>query len=128
MSCLIKELKATSIPPKIAAKTSTKIQTMMVEPTNSSREGHVIFLSSALTSLKKLKILFIVLSPYHARLLLCGRPGGIRTPNPRIWSPPLYQLELLAFLFILFSFFMSGMLATLATVFIQCEFAKLTLF
>src|SRR4051812_16467616 len=27
--------------------------------------------------------------------LLC-RPGGIRTPNPRIWSPLLYQLELLA--------------------------------
>ena len=25
-----------------------------------------------------------------------GRPGGIRTPNPRIWSPVLYQLELLA--------------------------------
>ncbi len=25
-----------------------------------------------------------------------GRPGGIRTPNPRIWSPMLYQLELLA--------------------------------
>ncbi len=26
----------------------------------------------------------------------CGRPGGIRTPNPRIWSPMLYQFELLA--------------------------------
>ena len=25
-----------------------------------------------------------------------GRPGVIRTPNPRIWSPVLYQLELLA--------------------------------
>ena len=25
-----------------------------------------------------------------------GRPGGIRTPNTRIWSPMLYQLELLA--------------------------------
>ena len=24
-----------------------------------------------------------------------GRPGGIRTPNPRIWSPVLYQFELL---------------------------------
>jgi hypothetical protein len=26
-----------------------------------------------------------------------GRPGGIRTPNTRIWSPMLYQLELLAY-------------------------------
>lgn len=26
-----------------------------------------------------------------------GRPGGIRTPNTRIWSPVLYQLELLAY-------------------------------
>jgi hypothetical protein len=26
----------------------------------------------------------------------CGRPGGIRTPNTRIWSPVLYQFELLA--------------------------------
>jgi hypothetical protein len=25
-----------------------------------------------------------------------GRPGGIRTPNTRIWSPVLYQFELLA--------------------------------
>ncbi len=25
-----------------------------------------------------------------------GRPGGIRTPNTRIWSPVLYPLELLA--------------------------------
>lgn len=24
-----------------------------------------------------------------------GRAGGTRTPNPRIWNPPLYQLELL---------------------------------
>ena len=24
------------------------------------------------------------------------RQGGIRTPNPWIWNPPLYQLELLA--------------------------------
>ena len=26
-----------------------------------------------------------------------GRPGGIRTPNIRIWSPALYPLELLAY-------------------------------
>ena len=25
-----------------------------------------------------------------------GRPGGTRTPNARLWRPPLYQLELLA--------------------------------
>ena len=25
-----------------------------------------------------------------------GRPGGTRTPNMRFWRPPLYQLELLA--------------------------------
>ena len=29
-----------------------------------------------------------------------GRPGGIRTPNPRIWSPVLSPLELLACVFI----------------------------
>ena len=27
-----------------------------------------------------------------------GRPGGIRTPNPQIWSLLLYQFELLAFI------------------------------
>jgi hypothetical protein len=27
---------------------------------------------------------------------LYGRPGGTRTPSSRIWSPELYQLELLA--------------------------------
>src|SRR5688572_10989396 len=27
---------------------------------------------------------------------LSGRPGGIRTPNPRFWRPMLYQFELLA--------------------------------
>ena len=25
--------------------------------------------------------------------LIVGRPGGTRTPNPRIWSPLLYQLS-----------------------------------
>ena len=28
-----------------------------------------------------------------------NRPGGIRTPNTRIWSPVLYPLELLAYTF-----------------------------
>src|SRR5271157_1784102 len=33
------------------------------------------------------------------RALTIHRPGGIRTPNTRIWSPVLYPLELLAYLF-----------------------------
>ena len=31
-----------------------------------------------------------------ANLKVCGRPGGIRTPNIRFWRPALCQLELLA--------------------------------
>ena len=32
----------------------------------------------------------------HASCVMRGRPGGIRTPITRIWSPVLYPLELLA--------------------------------
>jgi hypothetical protein len=91
-------VKIASIPPRRAEKMTTKIQTIMVDPTNSSRVGHVTFLSSDLTSFKKDKILFIFSISVAKHLLQHGRPGGIRTPNPRIWSPPLYQLELLAFI------------------------------
>ncbi len=96
------ELNAASIPPSTNAQKRTKMQTMIVEPTSSSRLGHVTFFNSALTSCKKDTILFIAL--ISVRWACYGRPGGIRTPNPRIWSPPLYQLELLAYfrLFILF--------------------------
>ncbi len=44
-------------------------------------------------------IFFVVCLPPISCILIMlddGRPGGIRTPNPRIWSPVLYQFELLA--------------------------------
>ena len=49
-----------------------------------------------------------------------GRPGGTRTPSIRIWSPALYQLELLACT-ILFRLFMGSMLPTKRTIFIELQ-------
>lgn len=78
------------MPPSIIAKTKVNKQTMITAPSNSSLPGQVTFLSSDRTSLIKEIILLIV-----TNFLQCGRSGGIRTPNTRIWSPLLYQLELL---------------------------------
>ena len=101
--------------PRTIAKQMESRQTIITEPINSSFFGHVTLPNSNLTSLKKESALFIFFpSPYqkyrykHTFIkvykkinelkyrLLSGRPGGIRTPNTRIWSPLLYQLELLA--------------------------------
>jgi hypothetical protein len=76
----------------------TEISTIMVAYIVSFLEGQVTFLSSILTSLKNWMIAsnrLIVDSPLER----IGRPGGIRTPNIRIWSPALYPLELLAYVF-----------------------------
>ena len=75
---------------------NTEIKTMMVAYIVSFREGHVTFFSSIRTSLKNCLIvsnLFIFFSLTREY----DRPGGIRTPNFRIWSPALYPLELLAY-------------------------------
>ncbi len=50
-----------------------------------------------------------------------GRPGGIRTPNPRIWSPVLYQLELLACVSLL-SLLVRSMNSTKRTIFVKLQF------
>ena len=86
----------------------TEISTIMVAYIVSFLEGQVTFLSSILTSLKNWMIAsnrLIVDSPLER----IGRPGGIRTPNIRIWSPALYPLELLAYVFDL-SFLVNGIL------------------
>ncbi len=82
-------------------KTATR--TTEVEATASLRVGQVTFRISALTSRRNS-------TPFRYRdstsirrapspnTKEIGRPGGIRTPNPRIWSPMLCQLELLAYL------------------------------
>ena len=70
------------------------IKTTSVEPLNSSIVGQVIFFHSPPTSRKKLATLFIASLIIYTNL----RPGGTRTPNKRFWRPPLYQLELLAYI------------------------------
>ena len=90
--------KPKSINPKNNAKIKTNTKTIMVEPIQSSYLGHTTLLSSMRTSLKNCTISFITDPLLVACYLhLFGRPGGIRTPNPQIWSLPLYQLELLAY-------------------------------
>ena len=56
-----------------------------------------------------------------------GRPGGIRTHNCRIWSPELYQLELLTCIHHKLSnlrFLVHHMLATKLTIFIKLQFIR----
>ena len=60
--------------------------------------GQEVLLSSTLTSFTKWRALFNVVSislpnkpAEQAGKEGSGRPGGIRTPNPRIWSPVLYR-------------------------------------
>ncbi len=56
-----------------------------------------------------------------------GRPGGSRTPNFRIWSPALYQFELLACTK-LFRFLMRSMGPAKWTVLLQLQLVRGTLF
>ena len=76
----------------------------------SLRVGQVTFFSSPLTSSRYSLVcsyldcsfpcgsvasfFFFLVIRHHS--ISCGRPGGIRTPSPRIWSPMLCQFELLA--------------------------------
>ena len=78
--------------------------TTTVDAVVSLRPGQAIFLSSDLTSRKNCLTLSTmpftstaITSPFIAHACVkYGRPGGIRTPITRIWSPVLYPLELLA--------------------------------
>lgn len=71
-------------------------KTTMVDPINSFLVGQITRDNSALTSFKNIAIFFIL----RASWTKFGRPGGIRTPNPQIWSLPLYQFELLTFFYL----------------------------
>jgi hypothetical protein len=59
------------------AKITTKIQTIIADPTNSSLVGHVTFLSSPRTSDKKVIILFIaqISASFVALWHLAGQEG-----------------------------------------------------
>ena len=85
-----------TIPRKMETITTTTITTD-VEAIAPLKEGHVTFLSSTRTSLRNCFTFaassFTLSIDY---LQNNGRPGGIRTPSIRIWSPALYPLELLA--------------------------------
>ena len=73
----------------------TEIRTTMVAYIVSFLEGQVTFFNSILTS-RKNRIVDsnrLILASFREQY---DRPGGIRTPNIRIWSPALYPLELLA--------------------------------
>src|SRR5574341_709529 len=84
-----------STTPRNRAQMSTVMITTQVEPMTSFFVGKTTFFSSSLTSSKNSAIF---LNMRHASFCTreYGRPGGTRTPNGRIWSPELYQLELLA--------------------------------
>lgn len=115
------------------AKTATNRHTIITAPTNSSLVGQVIFLISALVSLIKdenLSTKFALIRNFLSvtSVLNSGRPGGIRTPNTRIWSPLLYQLELLTHTHFLFYFFMKSISSQLRTKFLERQFSKLTFF
>ena len=60
-------------------------------------DGQVTFFSSDLTLVKNSLVFPIIDNRPHCSVIdKVGRPGGTRTPNTRIWSPVLYQFELLA--------------------------------
>ncbi len=84
----------------------------------------------------------------HVPNMVHGRPGGIRTPITRIWSPVLYPLELLACISIwtvesrewnvdrnikqpstfyfpcLFRLFMNGMFTTEPAIFLELQLIR----
>ena len=60
----------------------------IADPTRTSFfVGHDTFSASCFTFCINFKGLNIIL------LSLCGRSGGNRTPNLRVWRPALYQLS-----------------------------------
>ena len=75
----MKALNPASIDPRMVAQKRTKIQTMIVEPTSSSRVGHVTFFNSALTSCKKDTTLLIALISVNYGVLWQAR----RDSNPQ---------------------------------------------
>ena len=89
----------------------TATSTTAVPASASLLEGQVTFFNSVFTSLKNCLTLsnFSLIENSirslslrrrsrvgHSPNRVDGRPGGIRTPITRIWSPVLYPLELLA--------------------------------
>src|SRR5579862_203904 len=82
------------------AKTVLVTSTTTVVATTSSRDGKDTFRISRRVSPRKSLVVLIhpFMSAACPRLESgeIGRPGGIRTPNPRFWRPMLYQFELLA--------------------------------
>ena len=113
-----------STPPMNSAKKTTKSNVMIVDPINSSRPGHSIFKNSDFTCPRN-SVIFIQ-PPSSSVFSVRGRPGGIRTPNPQIWSLPLYRFELPASA--LFGFFVCHMAPTARAIFIQLQAARRTLF
>ena len=127
----------------IKIKTATRsvdTMTKIVELNTSCRVGQLTFANSCFASPKKLPTfpnihftrklhsperfphwVLLRLWQYHQSHLLSsqlGRPGGIRTPNPRFWRPMLCRLELLASVLValLLSLAVNGMLATKAAI------------
>lgn len=101
--------KNTSATHKNTEITTTEMMTTTVEPMISRRGGQLTFFISNCTSFIKRLILpqlsfspatslFISYfpatpagNPFFKVTNKYGRPGGIRTPNTRIWSPLLYR-------------------------------------
>src|SRR5258707_15400627 len=82
------------------AKTKLVISTTMVVAVTSSRDGKETFRISTRVSARK-SLVFLIHSFISSPVPRVesgenGRPGGIRTPNPRVWRPMLYQFGLLA--------------------------------
>jgi hypothetical protein len=65
----------------------TTTSTTPVEATISLRVGQLTFFISIRNSLKNC----LICSNIFGLPIGVGRPGGIRTPNTRIWSPVLYH-------------------------------------
>src|ERR1700674_2545276 len=89
-----------SVSQRKTAKTKLVIRTTTVVATPSALDGKETFrISRRVSARKSLMFLnqsFISASSPHLESGEIGRPGGIRTPNPRFWRPMLYQFELLA--------------------------------
>lgn len=86
--------KVKSKNPKINAKITTETMTTHAELTSSDLLDHETFFISLFTSFKNVFTFSIAFIAFFS-----GRPGGTRTPNERIWSPLLYQLELQAYIY-----------------------------
>ena len=87
--------KAKSSTPKYKATKNTSTRRPTEAPMVWLREGNTVFLSSILAS-RQNSLHFSKSNTQLSSANKDGRPGRTRTPNIRIWSPALYQLELLA--------------------------------